>query len=344
VSTIHLSIIQLHERLGRVRERAPSGLAGDEVLALWLALRQTSVARLARVERAASECLGGDVEAVGRDELIARLGRGDVVLVDVRPREEFEGAHIDGARSIPLDELHQRLAELPAGHEVVAYCRGPFCAFANEAVRRLRAAGRDAWRLEEGWPGWRLADKPHDVGEPRDRSGGRLRAIDCPCGHHSRAPTTTRGWVSPASTSAATTRRRSRVGEVMAVTWDDAGSRTQLSRPTPGSLLPGAGVHDAHARVAVVDEDRGVVERRGPFDGGALGLGLVGVLRQRGVEPVRMDDPDTLRGAPDMDEMGRHRCGGSQASSDWTVGGRPPTRLWREAVPAVSDQGVGDRR
>jgi rhodanese-related sulfurtransferase len=132
-------------------------LAGDEVLALWLALRDASVARLAEVERAAREYLGDDVEAVGRYELIERLRKGDVVLVDVRPPEEFEAGHIAGARSIPLDELEHRLAELPADREVVAYCRGPFCAYAHDAVRQLLAAGRDARRLEEGWPEWKLA-------------------------------------------------------------------------------------------------------------------------------------------------------------------------------------------
>jgi rhodanese-related sulfurtransferase/DNA-binding transcriptional ArsR family regulator len=135
-------------------------LAGDETLRLWLALRETSVARLAEVERAASEYLGQDVQAIGRDELIARMSRGDAVLIDVRPPEEFAAGHIDGARSIPLDELERRLAELPADREIVAYCRGPFCAYAHQAVRQLRAAGRTARRLDEGWPEWRLGGKP----------------------------------------------------------------------------------------------------------------------------------------------------------------------------------------
>jgi rhodanese-related sulfurtransferase len=79
------------------------------------------------------------------------------VLVDVRPAEEFEAGHIDGARSIPIAELRERLEELPTDREVVAYCRGPFCAYAHEAVRALHAEGRDARRLEEGWPEWHLA-------------------------------------------------------------------------------------------------------------------------------------------------------------------------------------------
>ena len=78
---------------------------------------------------------------------------------DVRPNEEYEAGHIDGARSVPLEELEDRLAELPPDREVVAYCRGPYCVYAHEAVRRLQAAGRQARRLEEGWPEWKLATR-----------------------------------------------------------------------------------------------------------------------------------------------------------------------------------------
>ena len=158
----HLQALHAAGMVTRAREGTSVryALAGDEALSLWLALRDASVAQLAEVERAARDYLGEDVEAIGRDELIARLGRGEIVLVDVRPREEFEAGHIRGARSIPLDELEQRLAELPADREVVAYCRGPFCAYAHAAVRQLRAEGRTARRLEEGWPEWRLAGKP----------------------------------------------------------------------------------------------------------------------------------------------------------------------------------------
>ena len=158
----HLQALHAAGMVTRAREGTSVrySLAGDEALSLWLALRDASVAQLAEVERAAREYLGEDVEAIGRDELIARLGRGDVVLVDVRPGEEFDAGHIDGARSIPLEELQERLAELPADREIVAYCRGPFCAYAHQAVRRLQAAGRTARRLEEGWPEWRLAEQP----------------------------------------------------------------------------------------------------------------------------------------------------------------------------------------
>jgi rhodanese-related sulfurtransferase/predicted transcriptional regulator len=155
----HLQALHAAGMVTRSREGTSVryALAGDEALALWLALRDTSAARLAEVERAAHDYLGDEVDAIGRDELLERLSRGDAVLVDVRPLDEFAAGHIEGARSIPIDELEQRLAELPDDREVVAYCRGPFCAYAHDAVRRLRAAGRSARRLEDGWPEWKLA-------------------------------------------------------------------------------------------------------------------------------------------------------------------------------------------
>jgi rhodanese-related sulfurtransferase len=154
----HLQALHAAGLVTRQRDglRVRYALAGDDVLTLWLALREASATRLAEVQRAARAYLGDDVEAIGRDELIARMARGDVVLVDVRPAKEFEAGHIDGARSIPIDELERRLEELPSDREVVAYCRGPFCAYAHEAVRTLRWEGRSARRLEEGWPEWRL--------------------------------------------------------------------------------------------------------------------------------------------------------------------------------------------
>jgi rhodanese-related sulfurtransferase len=159
----HLQALHAAGLLTRAREGTSVryNLAGDDVLELWLALRATSANRLAEVERAARDYLGEDVEAVDRDELRKRMRRGDVVLVDVRPSEEYAAGHVDGARSIPIDELDDRLAELPADREVVAYCRGPFCAYAHDAVRRLRASGREARRLEDGWPEWQLAKKEH---------------------------------------------------------------------------------------------------------------------------------------------------------------------------------------
>ena len=156
----HLQALHAAGMVTRTREGTSVryALAGSEALTVWLALRDASVARLAEVERAARDYLGDEVETIDRTELIERLRRGDVVLVDVRPVEEFEAGHIEGARSIPIAELQDRLAELPADREVVAYCRGPFCAYAHQAVRTLQAAGRAALRMEEGWPEWRLAE------------------------------------------------------------------------------------------------------------------------------------------------------------------------------------------
>jgi rhodanese-related sulfurtransferase len=156
----HLQALHAAGMVTRTREGTSVryALAGNEALTVWLALRDASIARLAEVERAARDYLGDDVETIDRTELIERLRRGEVVLVDVRPTEEFEAGHIAGARSIPIAELQDRLADLPADREVVAYCRGPFCAYAHQAVRTLRAAGRAARRMEQGWPEWRLAE------------------------------------------------------------------------------------------------------------------------------------------------------------------------------------------
>ena len=155
----HLQALHAAGMVTRAREgtRVRYAIAGEEALRLWLALRDAAAARLAEVERAAHDYLGEDVETIGREELLERLASGDVVLVDVRPPEEFAAGHIEGARSIPLAEIERRLAELPPDREIVAYCRGPFCAYAHEAVRQLEDAGRMASRLEDGWPEWRLA-------------------------------------------------------------------------------------------------------------------------------------------------------------------------------------------
>jgi rhodanese-related sulfurtransferase len=149
-------------------------LGGPEVVRLWADLRTFAATRLGDVERAARHYLGEEVEALGREELVERLRRGEVVVIDVRPRIEFAAGHIQGARSVPIAELEARLSELPADAEVVAYCRGPYCVYAHEAVRILRAAGRPARRLADGWPEWRLAGLPSAVGDeepaPRRRT------------------------------------------------------------------------------------------------------------------------------------------------------------------------------
>lgn len=161
----HLQALHAGGMVTRSREGTSVryALAGDDALALWLTLRDASLTRLAAVERAARAYLGEDVETIGDQELLERLKRGDAVLIDVRPTEEFVAGHIDGARSIPLAGLEQRLAELPADREVIAYCRGPFCAFAHQAVRTLKRSGRAARRLDHGWPEWKLAQRPAEI-------------------------------------------------------------------------------------------------------------------------------------------------------------------------------------
>jgi len=155
----HLQALRAAGMVTRTRSgaRVSFALANEAALRLWLALRDASAARLAEVERAARDYLGEDVDTIGRQDMLERLASGDIVLVDVRPEAEYAAGHIEGAQSIPLDDLERRLAELPPDAEVVAYCRGPFCAYAHEAVRQLHAAGRRARRLEEGWPEWRLS-------------------------------------------------------------------------------------------------------------------------------------------------------------------------------------------
>ena len=135
-------------------------LAGPEVFELWRNLRTLAAGRLAEVERLAAAYVGArdELEPVTREELARRLRDGDDLLVlDVRPAAEFAAGHLPGAVSIPVEELRRRLAELPADREVVAYCRGPYCAFAHEAVELLRDEGFAARRLEDGLPEWQAA-------------------------------------------------------------------------------------------------------------------------------------------------------------------------------------------
>lgn len=146
-------------------------LAGETVEDLWHAVRDVAAAHVAEIERLASDYLGvtGDLEPVTHQDLAERLRRGDVTVIDVRPAAEYEAGHIAGARSIPVAELEQRLAELPVGGEIVAYCRGPYCVYADDAVRELRNRGYDARRLEDGFPEWRRAGLP--VEAPAEASG-----------------------------------------------------------------------------------------------------------------------------------------------------------------------------
>jgi rhodanese-related sulfurtransferase len=137
-------------------------LASERVGELWAALRDVAAEHVAGLEQLARAYLGerDGIEVVGRAELAARLKRGEVVLLDVRPAAEFEAGHIRGARSTPITELRRHLRALPPGAEVVAYCRGPYCVYADEAVRELTRQGFRAWRLTDGFPEWRRAGLP----------------------------------------------------------------------------------------------------------------------------------------------------------------------------------------
>jgi rhodanese-related sulfurtransferase/DNA-binding transcriptional ArsR family regulator len=136
-------------------------LSGPDVADLYARLRDVAADRLPDVRAAGDAYLGGPAgDPVPRDELLRRAETGDVVVLDVRPTEEYAAGHIPGAISVPVDQLAERLAELPAGVEVVAYCRGRFCVFAHEAVRILHTAGRPARRLDDGMLEWRLAGLP----------------------------------------------------------------------------------------------------------------------------------------------------------------------------------------
>lgn len=137
------------------------GLAGDDVADLYIRARQVAAAHLPDVTAARDAYLGGaDIEPVGRDELLRRAAAGEVLVLDVRPAEEFMAGHLPGAVNIPIDKLADRLAELPTDTDIVAYCRGAYCVFAHHAVRLLRAHGRSARRLQDGMTEWRLAAQP----------------------------------------------------------------------------------------------------------------------------------------------------------------------------------------
>jgi rhodanese-related sulfurtransferase len=143
-------------------------LASDEVAQLWASLCRVAAAHHAELDALAEAYLGrrDELEQVGRDELARRLRDGDVVVVDVRPEAEYAAGHIAGAVSVPIDRLAHHVATLPPDVEVVAYCRGPYCVFADEAVRLLRRRGRPARRLEDGFPEWRRAGLPVTEGRP----------------------------------------------------------------------------------------------------------------------------------------------------------------------------------
>ena len=164
--------LQVLRQAGLVRSRRQGtfvsyGLSDPSVFDLWRSIRGFGARHRTEIDHLAQAYLGerDQLEPVTRTELQRRIRAGeDLVIVDVRPEEEYAAGHLPQAISIPLPQLRRRLRELPADREVVAYCRGPFCAFAHSAVRELRRQGFTARRLEDGLPEWRAAGLPVKAG------------------------------------------------------------------------------------------------------------------------------------------------------------------------------------
>ena len=155
----HLQVLKQAGLVAATRDgtRVRYRLASPVVYQSWVALRSLAADRLPGVKGLVEAYLGSreGLESMTADELLARLEAGEPLLIlDVRPTEEYQAAHVAGAVSIPLEELEERLRELPRDRKIVAYCRGPYCAFAPDAVRTLRAHGHVARHLADGLPEW----------------------------------------------------------------------------------------------------------------------------------------------------------------------------------------------
>jgi rhodanese-related sulfurtransferase len=137
-------------------------LADEDVFRTWQAVRALAESRLSEIDGVLEAYLRdrGALEAVDATELLGRLSDGSVIVLDVRPEREYRAGHIPGARSVPIDALEAALQTLPKDREIVAYCRGPYCVFSDEAVALLRSRGYRARRLRQGLPDWRAAAMP----------------------------------------------------------------------------------------------------------------------------------------------------------------------------------------
>jgi rhodanese-related sulfurtransferase/DNA-binding transcriptional ArsR family regulator len=142
-------------------------LADEQVFTLWQTMRQVGEARIAEIDRIVDTYLHDRnlLQPISATELLQRLVEDNVILLDVRPVEEYMAGHLPNALSIPVTELKDRLPELPQDREIVAYCRGPYCVFADEAVALLRSNGYSAHRLEQGLPDWRALGLPVESGK-----------------------------------------------------------------------------------------------------------------------------------------------------------------------------------
>ncbi len=142
-------------------------LASERVGELWAALRDVAAEHVAGIEKLTTAYLGDrrEIEAITREELASRLQHRNVIVIDVRPSAEYAAGHIPGARSVPPDEVRRDLRTIPKDSEIVAYCRGPFCVYADDVVRSLQRRGVRARRLEDGFPEWKRAGHDIAVGE-----------------------------------------------------------------------------------------------------------------------------------------------------------------------------------
>lgn len=140
-------------------------LANNNVFKAWKALRELGVERIANIEKLVKDFRQSKFkfESVTIEGLLQKIEAGKVTILDVRPQTEFNKGHIAHAVSIPIDELKERMNELPKRTEIIAYCRGPFCVYADEAVALLNKAGYKATRLEEGFPDWKIQELPVEV-------------------------------------------------------------------------------------------------------------------------------------------------------------------------------------
>lgn len=166
-TSTHLRILREARLVTRRQEgkRAYYGLAGDNARQLWLALRDMGLAELPEVRELMSLYVDNpdDLSLFDGSDLIEKARRGDLFLLDLRPRVEFESGHLPGARSIPADELEERIEELPKGQRIVAYCRGPYCIAALKSVELLKKAGLSAHRLREGVLEWTAAQHSLEI-------------------------------------------------------------------------------------------------------------------------------------------------------------------------------------
>ncbi|MDQ3549187.1 MAG: metalloregulator ArsR/SmtB family transcription factor [Chloroflexota bacterium] len=166
----HLQILRAAQLVTVRREGlyAHYRLADERAYRLWQALRDLGEARLAEIDRIVHTFLGqrDEFEPIDAMTLLSRIDDADLVVLDVRPPAEYRAGHLPGARSIPVDELEARLGELRRDKEIVAYCRGPYCVYADEAVELLTAHGYQARRFTHGFPDWQVA------GLPVEREGG----------------------------------------------------------------------------------------------------------------------------------------------------------------------------